>query len=68
MPTLITTTLGELDEALLEKREGAIDNDNERTTWVEYRLAGQPDSEAIHRSVHVQLKRGVEAFSEVQGF
>ena len=31
---LVTTTKGEMDEALLEKKEGFVDNDNEHTTWV----------------------------------
>lgn len=30
----------EMDEALLEKREGVLDNENERTTWAEYWLPG----------------------------
>lgn len=63
---IITTTLGDMDDSLLEKREGVVDNDNEHTTWVEYRLKGQPDSPAIHRSVHVTLKKNVSLFSEVQ--
>jgi len=50
---LITTTKGDMDESLLEKREGSIENDNEMTTWVEYWL----DGELIHRSVHVTLKK-----------
>jgi len=50
---LITTTKGEMDESLLEKREGTIDNDNETTTWVEYWL----DGELVHRSAHVALKQ-----------
>ena len=33
---LVTTTKGEMDESLLEKREGSLDNDIEYTTWVEY--------------------------------
>ena len=49
---LITTTNGEMDESLLEKKEGSIDNDNEYTTWVEYWL----DGELVHRSAHVTLK------------
>ena len=49
---LITTTKGEMDESLLEKKEGSIDNDNEYTTWVEYWL----DEELVHRSAHVTLK------------
>lgn len=50
---MITTTKGDMDESLLEKREGSIDNDNEMTNWVEYWL----DGELVHRSVHVTLKK-----------
>jgi hypothetical protein len=52
---LVNTTKGEMDEALLEKKEGFVDNDDEYTTWVEYWL----DGELVHRSVHVQLKKSV---------
>jgi hypothetical protein len=48
----VFTTKGDMDEALLEKREGSLDNDNEFTTWVEYWL----DGELVHRSAHVTLK------------
>lgn len=57
---LITTTHGEMDESLLEKKEGFIDDDNEYTTWVEYWMNG----ELVHRSVHVRLKKPVSAFGE----
>ena len=50
---LITTTKGEMDDSLLVKKEGSVDNDNEYTTWVEYWL----DDEIVHRSVHVTLKK-----------
>jgi hypothetical protein len=50
---LVNTTKGEMDETLLEKREGTVDNDNETTTWVEYWLEG----ELVHRSAHVTLKK-----------
>ena len=61
---LITTTKGEMDESLLEKKTGVVDNDHEYTAWVEYWLNG----ELVHRSVHVQLKKsptfaGAEAAS-----
>ena len=52
---LVTTTKGEMDDSLLEKREGTIDNDNETTNWVEYWLEG----ELVHRSVDMTLKRNV---------
>lgn len=52
---MITTTKGLMDESQLEKREGIVDNDNERTTWVEYWHEG----ELVHRSAHVQLKKTI---------
>ena len=52
---LVNTTKGEMDDSLLEKREGTIDNDNETTSWVEYWQTG----ELVHRSVHMTLKRNV---------
>ena len=61
---LVNGQLGEMDEALLEKRTGALDNDNECTTWVEYWLNG----ELVHRSAHVTLKKPVTLDSAVGGF
>jgi len=53
-----------MDEALLEKREGNVDNDNEYTTWVEYWL----DGELVHRSAHVQLKQSVALSGSTASF
>jgi hypothetical protein len=50
---IITTTKGDMEESLLEKREGTVDNDNELTTWVEY----WDGEELVHRSAHVTLKK-----------
>ena len=50
---IVTTTKGDMDDSLLEKKEGIIDNDNETTSWVEYWLEG----ELVHRSVDMTLKR-----------
>jgi len=61
---MIPTKYGEMDEALLEKREGGYDNDNETTTWVEYWLG----EECVHRSASVILKRPVESVTGVGGF
>ena len=61
---LVTTTKGEMDDSLLEKREGTVDNDNELTTWVEYWLEG----ELVHRSAHVTLKKTVTLTSSVASF
>ena len=60
----VTTTKGLLDEELLEKREGSIDNDNEQTSWVEYWLGG----ELVHRSVHVHLKQALVMGAEAAKF
>lgn len=50
---LVTTTKGDMDDSLLEKKEGVVDDENEYTTWVEYWL----DGELVHRSAHVHLKK-----------
>jgi len=50
---IVTTTKGDMDDSLLVKKEGFIDNENEYTTWVEYWL----DDELVHRSAHVTLKK-----------
>ena len=54
---IVNTTKGEMDDSLLEKREGSVENDTETTSWVEYWL----DGEMVHRSVHMVLKRSVFA-------
>lgn len=54
---LVFTTKGEMDEALLEKKEGVVDNEHEHTTWIEYWHQG----ELVHRSAHVALKKNVVA-------
>jgi hypothetical protein len=51
---IVNTTHGEIDDSLLEKKTGVIDNENETTSWVEYWL----DGELIHRSVDIKLKEG----------
>ena len=61
---LVTTTKGNMDDSLLVKKEGTVDNDNEYTTWVEYWL----DDELVHRSAHVQLKKTVTLTSSVASF
>ena len=54
---LINTTLGLIEENLLQKKVGSNENDNEITNWIEYWL----DGVMVHRSVHVHLKRNVFA-------
>lgn len=60
----ITTTRGEMDEADLTKKEGAIETDQEFTKWVEYWI----DEELVHRSVHVHLKQTPTLFPELEKF
>lgn len=62
--TIVTTTKGDMDTSLLEKKEGGFEDDNELTSWVEYYL----DNELVHRSVHVHLKKNVVAASIAQSF
>jgi len=57
----IQTTHGEMDDSALEKREGTIENEHERTTWVEYWLG----SELVHRSCHVTLKKWPDGLGAV---
>ena len=57
---LVTTIHGEMDDSLLEKKEGSLDNDIEFTTWTEYWL----NDELVHRSVHVSLKTSPALFAE----
>jgi len=61
---IVTTTQGEMDDSLLEKREGSVDNDNENTTWVEYWLAG----DLVHRSANVRLKKSIVSQTEIGSF
>ena len=53
----------EVDEALLVKSEGLFEDDNERTTWVEYRWPGS--DVIVHRSVHVTMKHWPHAAGAV---
>jgi hypothetical protein len=61
---MINTIRGEMDEKLLTKRTGNIDNDNENTSWVEYWL----NEELMHRSVHVSLKQPLISATEIGEF
>lgn len=61
---LINTTKGKIEEDLLEKKTGEVDNEHEFTQWIEYWL----DGELVHRSVHVQLKKNVVTDSVAASF
>ena len=61
---IVTTTKGDMDDSLLERRDGSLDNDIEYTTWTEYWL----DGELVHRSVHVTLKTSPALFAEAASF
>jgi hypothetical protein len=59
-----------MDENLLVRTTGKIDDAIERTTWVEYRLRSDPDNpRPVHRSVDMYLKTPmVWGFGEAQQF
>ena len=59
---IVTTTKGEMDDSLLDKREGSVETSNESTNWVEYWHEG----ELVHRSVNMVLKKGIFAQGETQ--
>lgn len=61
---IVTTTKGDMDDSLLERKDGSLDNDIETTTWTEYWL----DGELVHRSVHVTLKTSPALFAEAASF
>ena len=61
---MVNTIYGEMEEEILEKKIGVIDNDVESTEWVEYWL----DKELVHRSAHITLKEPAVALSGVGGF
>ena len=50
---IVTTTYGDMDDSLLERKDGTFEDDNELTTWVEY----WKGDELVHRSAHVTLKK-----------
>jgi hypothetical protein len=58
----ITTIYGLRTEKDFIKQTGGFENDNERTSWVEYR---DDDGTLVHRSAHVILKKMPEFASAV---
>ena len=57
---LVHTTKGDMDESLLEKKTGFIDNENEYTEWIVFYYQG----ELVHRSAHVTLKKMPSMFGK----
>ena len=60
---MITTIYGDMDESELVKTTGGFEDDNECTTWVEYRKPGS--DEIVHRSAHINLKKPMVALGQV---
>lgn len=55
---MINTIEGQMDEDLLWKREGTVEDENEYTTWIEYWKGwGTDDQVLMHRSAHVTVKK-----------
>jgi hypothetical protein len=61
---MIETTKGQMDESVLEKREGQSDTNTETIEWVEYWYENQ----IVHRSVHVKLKQAAFADGAASSF
>lgn len=72
---IVTTTHGDTDDSLLERRDDVVDNDHEHTTVVEYWTATPcavehdgkqvvDGMELVHRSVHVTIKAGHSLFGQ----
>lgn len=53
----VWTSKGLIPAAELTYTTGEVDNDNEHTTWEEWR---DHTGEIVKRNAHVRLKRGVE--------
>jgi hypothetical protein len=53
-----------IEEDMLEKTSGVIDNENERIEWTEWRL----DGELVKRGAHVRLKKNVLASALAAAF
>lgn len=79
----INTTHGPMDDSLLMLHTGLVNNEDERTTSVEYCLkdcageahqTGRPDSPShfcnfhVHRSAHVTLKKVPTITGEIGSF
>jgi hypothetical protein len=52
----VTTIYGLRKTKELTRRDGNFEDENEKTSWVEYYL----DGELVHRSVNIALKKGLE--------
>jgi hypothetical protein len=59
--TEILTSRGMMPVSALAYTEGGMENDNEKTTWQEWRAI---DGEIVKRNVNVTLKRGLETLME----
>lgn len=61
--------IGELEEELVtEKRTGTIENQREKTSWVEYYIMGEKELVLVHRSAHVTLLKLPEASGSAASF
>lgn len=57
---MVNTTHGMRPKWALREVRGGFENDNERTSWVEY----YDGDELVHRSVDIVLKQGIEALAK----
>lgn len=64
VPCVSGGRLEKMDTSRLEKKVHTIDNENEKTIATEYWLDGQ----LVHRSVEMELKKGIFATGEQSSF
>lgn len=61
---IVTTTMGDMDDSLLWKRTGHVEDDNEYTTFVEYWFPREgrvlSEKTLVHRSANIGIKNGIE--------
>lgn len=61
---IVTTTMGDMDDSLLWKRMGHVEDENEYTTWVEYWYPREgrvlSEKTLVHRSANIGIKQGIE--------
>ena len=61
---IVTTTMGDMDDSLLWKRTGHVEDENEHTTWVEYWYPREgrvlSEKTLVHRSANIGIKQGIE--------
>lgn len=57
---IVNTIYGDMDDSLLENKQGVQETEDGDVHFNEYYLKG----ELVHRSVHLYLKKGLDVFGQ----